>query len=298
MTIGDVLSNAAAQFHAAGIPTARLDAEILLAYCLGCERMEFIKRPDRTIEGDDLIRFTKMVARRTEDEPVAYLTRRKEFWGFTLEVSPDVLIPRPDTEVLVEEALEICRREGWGTPRIADIGTGSGAIALALAFQLPHAHIAATDISPNALKLAEINARRLGLQKAMSFHCGDLLTPLDGLWDLIVSNPPYIAAQEYDALPRGVRDYEPKEALWAGENGLEFYENLVAQAPDHLKDKGWLVLEIGASQADAVRGLLEKAGCYNNIGLRCDYAGLPRVVKARAASSFRRCSRPLYFGER
>ena len=224
MTIGEVLSETATQFHAAGIPTARLDAEVLLACCLRCERIEFIKSPARTIEGEDLTRFTIMVARRLAGEPVAYITGRKAFWSFTLEVTPDVLIPRPDTEVLVEEALAICRKEGWIGPRIADIGTGSGAIALALASELPQAHITATDASPAALKLAEKNARRLGLYKAISFHCGDLLAPLDGLWDMIVSNPPYIAAREYDALPRGVRDYEPKEALWAGENGLEFYE--------------------------------------------------------------------------
>jgi len=281
MTIRGILFEAARKLEAAGIPSARLDAEVLLAFSLGCDRLEFIKYPDKPVSDDQAASFQTLVTRRLNFEPVAYITGRKDFWSFTLEVSPNVLIPRPDTEVIVEEALDLCRSTGFDKPRILDIGTGSGAIALALAREIPGAQITATDISEAALALAEKNARALGLEKSIAFLEGDLLEPVKGSFDIIVSNPPYIGAGEYETLAAGVKDFEPRTALWAGETGVEFYEKLIYQAHSRLTEKGWLLLEIGAKQSESVRAIMTNSGFYDRIAVRADYAGLPRVIKGR-----------------
>jgi release factor glutamine methyltransferase len=207
-----------------------------------------------------------------------------------------VLIPRPDTEIIVEEALKVVKILGSTSEldsglrrndctkkpmRILDIGTGSGAIALALALEITGAKVVATDISPAALNLAQKNAAALGLKEKIDFRQGNLFEPVDDIFDIIICNPPYIAAEEYEKLPAGVKDYEPREALWAGESGLEFYEKLIYQAADFLKKNGWLLLEIGAKQEAGVRKIMEAAGFYDSIEMRRDYAGLPRVIKAR-----------------
>src|SRR4030042_1680618 len=285
MTIREILNEATHSFEAVGIPSARLDAEVLLAFCLKLDRLEFLKNPETKISKTQLADFKKIVARRLKWEPVAYITGRKEFWSFTLEVNQGVLIPRPDTEVIVEEALNIYRTHTFDMPRILDIGTGSGAIALALAKELPQAKIVATDISSGALTLAKKNARSLGLEKQIEFLQGDLFEPVNGIFDIIVSNPPYIADQEYQELPPGVKDYEPKEALWAGQTGVEFYEKLIYQSKNHLNENGWLLLEIGARQEASVRKIMEDYGNYDSISVRNDYAGLPRVIKGRKKES-------------
>ncbi len=281
MTIREIINEATRSLEAVGIPSARLDAEILLSFCLKRDRLDFFKNPEMQITKNKQADFKKLVARRLKWEPVAYITGRKEFWSFTLEVNKDVLIPRPDTEVIVEEALSICKTQAFDKPRILDIGTGSGAIALALAKELPQAKIVATDISPAALTLARKNARRLGLAKQIEFPRGDLFEPVDGIFDIIVSNPPYIANQEYQELPAGVKDYEPRQALWAGQTGVEFYEKLIYQSKNHLKENGWLLLEIGAKQGESVRSMMESAGVYDRIDVRADYASMPRVIKGR-----------------
>lgn len=281
MTIREIINEATRSLEAVGIPSARLDAEILLSFCLKRDRLDFFKNPEMQITKNKQADFKKLVARRLKWEPVAYITGRKEFWSFTLEVNKDVLIPRPDTEVIVEEALSICKTQAFDKPRILDIGTGGGAIALALAKELPQAKIVATDISPAALTLARKNARRLGLAKQIEFPRGDLFEPVDGIFDIIVSNPPYIANQEYQELPAGVKDYEPRQALWAGQTGVEFYEKLIYQSKNHLKENGWLLLEIGAKQGESVRSMMESAGVYDRIDVRADYASMPRVIKGR-----------------
>ena len=205
MTVREILNEATRELEAAGMETARLDAEVLLAFCLQCDRLEFLKNPDLKINKNKPSQYTKLVGRRLKYEPVAYITGRKEFWSFTLEVNKDVLIPRPDTEIIVEEALAIGKN--LICPRIADIGTGSGAIALALAHELPEAKITATDISASALKIARKNARNLKLEKQIEFLKGDLFEPVKDLFDIIVSNPPYISAAEYEELPHGVKDF-------------------------------------------------------------------------------------------
>jgi release factor glutamine methyltransferase len=263
------------------IPSARLDAEVLLSFCLGCDRLEFYKNPDMTISETQLAAFRNLIARRLQWEPVAYITGRKEFWTFVLEVNSTVLIPRPDTEVIVEEAINIYRKIDSPEIKILDIGTGSGAIAIALALEITGAKVVATDISEAAVNLAKKNAAALGLKEKIDFRQGNLFEPVDGIFDIIVCNPPYISAREYEKLPAGVKNYEPREALWAGKSGLEFYEKLIYQAAGFLQKNGWLLLEIGAKQEAGVRGIMEAAGFYDSIEMRRDYAGLPRVIKAR-----------------
>jgi release factor glutamine methyltransferase len=281
MIVHDILNESTKALEAAKIPSARLDAEVLLSFCLGCDRLEFYKNPDMTISEAKLSTFRNLIARRLQWEPVAYITGRKEFWSFSLDVNNSVLIPRPDTEIIVEEALNICRKIDSSEIKILDIGTGSGAIALALASEITGAKVVATDISPAALNLAQKNATALGLKEKIYFQQGDLFEPVDGIFDIIVCNPPYISAQDYEKLPAGVKDYEPQDALLAGKSGLEFYEKLIYQAAGFLQKNGWLLLEIGAKQETGVRGIMEAAGFYDSIEMRRDYAGLPRVIKAR-----------------
>jgi len=281
MLIRDVLKEAIHAFETSGIPTARLDAEVLLSFYLNRDRLEFLKNPTLTINEQQITGFRSIISRRLQGEPVAYITRRKEFWTFSLEVNGDVLIPRPDTEIIVEEALDICRRSNITNLRILDIGTGSGAIALALASELTSAVVVATDISEGAVAQAKKNASALHLEERIDFRQGDWFEPVEGVFDIIISNPPYIAEEEYKRLPDGVRKYEPSIALLAGKKGTEFHEKLIHQAIDFLKKKGWLLLEIGAKQENAIRGLMDASGCYENITMRRDYSGLPRVMRAR-----------------
>lgn len=281
MTIRDLINETTQKLEAEGIPSARLDAEVLLAFFLDCDRLEFIKNPERIVGKTQLIAYDQLVARRLRFEPVAYITGRKAFWSFILEVNHDVLIPRPDTEVIVEEALAVCRAEAFDQPYILDIGTGSGAIALALAREIPGAQITATDISAAALAVARKNAHALGLNHSITFLQSNLFEQVRGEFDIIVSNPPYIGAEEYEMLDAGVKDYEPREALWAGQTGVEFYEKLIYQAHSNLKENGWLLLEIGAKQSQSVRAIMANAGFYDCIDVRYDYAELSRVIKGR-----------------
>ena len=281
MLVRDILNEAARNFAIAGISSPRLDAEILLSFCLGCERLDFFKNPLIPVAEKTLASFQKLADRRLKWEPVAYITSRKEFWSFVLEVNNSVLIPRPDTEVLVEEALNICKQLDFAEIKILDIGTGSGAIALALACEIPLARLTATDISAAALATACKNAHTLHLDSQIEFLQGDLFVPVDDFFDIIVANPPYIAQEEYEKLPVGVKDYEPPEALLAGADGLDFYRKIIAQAPGHLKNNGWLLLEIGATQDVLVGNIFKTSGQYSDISIRKDYAGLPRVIKAR-----------------
>lgn len=281
MTVRDILNETVQAFEIAGIPSARLDAEVLLSFTLGLDRLEFLKNPEMFITEEQLSSYRKLVSRRLQWEPIAYITGYKNFWSFTLKVSRDVLIPRPDTEVLVEEAIEIAKECKSNHIKILDIGTGSGAIAIALASELPNVKITATDIAETALNLAQSNANRLGFKDRINFRRGDLFESVDGAFNIIVCNPPYISAENYQELPSGVKDYEPSSALLAGIKGTEFYERLIYQAKDHLEKNGWLLMEIGAKQEKDIYKIIEDSGFYESVETRKDYAGLPRVVKAR-----------------
>jgi len=232
------------------------DAELLLAHALGRSRSWLYAHRDDPVDPADAERFRALVARRAAGEPVAYLTGRRGFWSFDLRVTPDTLIPRPETELLVELALARIPPEAQA-PRLADLGTGSGAIALALAHERPRARVVAVDLRPGALEVARANAAELGLPN-VEFRQGHWLAPLAGeRFDLIASNPPYIA--EGDPHLDDLR-HEPAPALSSGHDGLDAIRTIAREAPAHLVTGGWLLLEHGWDQGDAVRGILVAAG--------------------------------------
>lgn len=261
--------------------TPRLDAEVLLAHALGRPRTYLFAHPDRRLDAPAARRFAGLVARRRAGRPVAYLTGGREFWSLPLRVTPDTLIPRPETERLVELALrDIPPRTAL---RIADLGTGSGAIALALARERPACRVLATDISAAALRVAQENARRLGLDN-VEFRRGDWCAALGSeTFDLIAANPPYVPAGD-PHLQRGDLRFEPPLALIAGGRGLAAIECIVRQARDHLVPGGRLLVEHGYDQAPAVTGLLARHG-YTAIESVTDAGGLPRVAAARTGDA-------------
>lgn len=271
-TLSELLADAARRLTAIS-ETPRLDAEVLLAEALERPRSYLHAWPERTPEPEQSARFTAWLERRCKGEPIAYLLGRREFWSLELEVSPDTLIPRPETELLVELAL--ARLPADRPVAIADLGTGSGAIALALAVERPLARIVATDRSPVALTVARRNARRLGIRH-IEFREGDWCAPLgDERFDLIAANPPYVAAAD----PRwrqGELRFEPAAALVSGADGLDALRAIIAQAPDCLKPGGWLLLEHGYDQGETVPALLRERG----FDAACDHrdaAGLSRA---------------------
>ena len=256
-----------------GIEGGRLDAELLLADLLQLDRVGLYLNFDRPLDPGELARFRERVGRRARREPLQYILGRAEFWSLPFRVGPAVLVPRPDTEVLVEEALD----RAPVTPQILDVGTGSGAIAVALAHELPAARVTALDISATALAVAQQNAADNGVAERIRFVEGDLHALAPEAFDLVVANPPYIAEGELAGLMPEVRDFEPRLALAGGADGLDAYRALARQAPRLLTAAGWLLVEVGAGQAEAVRALLAAAG-LTNLFCRDDYAGVPRVV--------------------
>ena len=280
-TVGRLLSWTAGWLAERGSEAPRLEAEVLLAHVRGCQRIMLYTAFDEVVPEDERARFRDLVRRRGAGEPVAYLVGSREFFSLPLAVSPAVLVPRPETEGLVVRVLDLGRV--IEAPRIVDVGTGSGAIALAVAKNLPRARITATDVSAAALEIARLNVERLGLAGRIELHAGDLLAApaLAGPWDVIVSNPPYVKEDEVASLPRDVREHEPRGALVAGPRGVEVIERLVAQAAEHLAPGGWLVLEAGPGVAAEVERLLGATpGLAPGPTLK-DLAGLPRVFQAR-----------------
>ncbi len=276
MTLGTAIRDAA-RLLSAHTEAARLEAEILLAEILQRPRSYLFAWPERVLSPAEDAAYAALLVRRIAGEPVAYLTGTREFWSLALEVSPAVLIPRPETELLVELALEYCRPDV--PARIADLGTGSGAIAVALAHAAPSWQIVATDRSAAALAIAEGNAQRLGLGN-IRFRSGDWCAALPaGEFDLIVSNPPYLAADD-PHLQRDGLPFEPQSALVAGADGLDDLRRICADARTHLTRGGWLLLEHGYTQAPAVQAMLT-AGGYIEVASRRDWAGQPRATLGR-----------------
>lgn len=263
---------------------ARRDAEALLLHALRKDALDtnlawLIAHGHETLPVHLTRDFRAWVERRRAGEPIQYITGESEFYGLSFRVNRYVLIPRPETENLVEKAIELSR--GFERQRIVDVGTGSGAIAVALASNLPDAHIYATDVSASALRVAQANAARNGVEERVVFHEGDLLTPVAGLhFDLVVSNPPYVAEGDRDSLSVEVRNYEPAQALFAGGDGLEVYRRLIPAAFSRLALDGFIALEIGFGQQPAVKALLAAAG-FTGIEFANDLQGIPRVVVAR-----------------
>ncbi|MGB9202427.1 MAG: peptide chain release factor N(5)-glutamine methyltransferase [Terriglobales bacterium] len=296
MQLRQALNAAIERLTGARVPSPRMNAELLIMFTLACGRAYLYAHPERELTPSETQRYDDALARRATGVPAQYITGHQEFWGLDLIVSPAVLIPRPETEQVVEAVLELAKADGRepalslpkGRPsphglRIVDMGTGSGAIALALAKELPPAEIHATEISPEALELARANAARHELTSRIEFHQADLL---DGLppssFDFVVSNPPYVGESEEDSVQLEVRKFEPRNAVFAGPTGLEVIERLIPQAHAALCPGGWLVFEISGTIADRVRGLLAS---WDEVEIRNDLQGIARVATARKSTN-------------
>jgi release factor glutamine methyltransferase len=263
-----------------GSPSPRLDAEVLLMRFLGMDRVQLCMKPERELSPGEAAGFARWVERRILGEPVAYILGEKEFWSLRFEVGREVLIPRPETECLIEEVLRFYHPPGEDL-RLLDIGTGSGAIGVVLARELPAARVIATDIAPGALAVARRNAAAHGVEGRMEFFQGDLFAAVSGDFDIICSNPPYIPEAEYAILPAGIRNFEPSGALIAGSDGLYFHRRIIREGLDRLKEGGRIFVEIGEGQREQVEALFRDAGGYDDISFGRDYGGIDRVASAR-----------------
>ena len=276
-TISVTLKLAIQQLRAAGVPNDLLDAQTLLAAALGKDRTYLIINFSEQLTSEALEKYQALIDRRATGEPLQYITGRQEFFGLEFMVTPDVLIPRPETELLVEETLRLT--QGINQPLIIDVGTGSGCIAIALAREIEDAKVIATDISVGALRVAHSNAQKHELQNQISFIEGDLFSGIETETkaDFIVSNPPYIAADEMPGLQREVRDWEPKTALTDFGDGLEFYRRLLQEAPAYLKPGGHFICEMGYEQSEKIQALVDRQ-IWNTPNILPDLQGIERVM--------------------
>lgn len=282
MQLKQAIDSAYQLFLEHDVPSPRLNAELLLMFVLGRERAYLYAHPERELTTDEQAQYEEVIRERARGCPTQYITGHQEFWGLDLLVSPAVLIPRPETEHAVETVLELVkeyRLEGSGRLKLIDVGTGSGCIALALASELPQTEIHACDISEDALEMARINAARLALGSKVLFRKSDLLDVYSGQqFDFVISNPPYVGEADADKVQRQVREFEPKIAVFSGHEGLDIYRRLIPQALDHLRPGGWFVAEIGYSEEEKVKALLEG---WSSIQVTPDLQGIPRVIAAR-----------------
>jgi release factor glutamine methyltransferase len=305
MQLKQALTSALDRLEAAEVGSPRLNAEVLLMFVLGVHRAYLYAHPERELTPEEEARYDEVLAQRSTGIPSQYITGHQEFWGLDFVVSPAVLIPRPETEHLVETVLELAR--GLPHPKIVDVGTGSGAIALALAHELKGAEVYAVDLSADALEIAEANASRLQLDGRVKFAQCDVLKPIQNQvvipsevnlpkadersrgtpivagfsdFDFVVSNPPYVGFDEADKVQKSVRDFEPKMAVFAGERGLDIIGPLIEQAHRALKPGGWLAMEIGYSMRDAVVNLLDPT-LWDEVRVVPDLQGIPRVIAGR-----------------
>lgn len=302
-TVREWLAEAVGILDGAGFGTACRDAEWLLAHVLGVERWALYLEPERGVPAEAAERLTRLLARRRRREPLQHLLGWEEFCGLRLRVTPQVLIPRQETEFLVEWALAILRRAGVSPLRVIDLGTGSGAIACALAHSLPHVSVVGVDISAAALAVAAENIRALGLEGRIRLLQGDLFGPLAHprgtrtqaggastpragvparpVADLVIANPPYIASGALATLPVEVRDYEPRLALDGGPDGMAFHRRILTEAPGYLKPRGWLLMEIGEGQAEPLARVLAAQEAFESVEVRKDLGGVDRMIGAR-----------------
>jgi release factor glutamine methyltransferase len=295
-TIIKLLTRTTGYFQDKGVSEARTSAEVLLAHVLGVSRLDLYLRHEQPLTPEELARFRALVKRRAAGEPTAYLTGRKEFWSLDFKVTPAVLIPRPETEILVEGVLEAMRTSVpplqssqdpkpttrtrlWGL----EIGVGSGALVTVLARELPEMTWTAVDISWAALEVAMENARQHHLADRLYFLQGDLFSGLKPApwFAVIAANLPYIPESDWQALPRDIREYEPKEALLGGKDGLALLRPMAREAHRYLRPGGWLVLEVGEGQAEPLKELLDRVGAYDRLDFLKDYQEIDRVVRAR-----------------
>jgi release factor glutamine methyltransferase len=280
-TVGATLREGVRQLESASVTSAALAAELLLMHVLGRDRTFLYAHPEDPVNPVQAEAFLSLLIKRSAGAPTQYLTGRQEFWGMDFEVTPDVLIPRPETEHLIEVAVARIGESRRNNPlRIADVGTGSGCIAVALAKEFPSANIFATDISSAALAVAKRNAARHIFTNRITFIECNLLEgiPQQPPFDIIVSNPPYVARKDAASLPVDVREHEPEIALFAGEEGMGIYVPLIAQAAKYLTEGGLLVLELGYGLFEPVSELLEARRGWTRVSATQDLAGIPRVI--------------------
>jgi release factor glutamine methyltransferase len=275
MQLKEALRSAITLLEENRVGSPRMNAEVLLMFVLGCDRAYLYAHPERELSSDEQSRYDEALEQRARGIPAQYITGHQEFWGLDFVVGPGVLIPRPETEHLVEAVLGLSKNTE--PRRIVDVGTGSGCVALALASELPDAEIHATEISEEALEIARANAARLGLEQRVVFHATDLLQGLSGRFDIVASNPPYVGESEYDKVQLEVRKFEPRCAVFAGAEGMDVIRRLAPQARAVLRPGGALALEIGFSQEAAVREVLRE---WENVRTVPDLQGIPRVVIA------------------
>ena len=279
-TISKQLSKATASLEAAGIDTARLDAEVLLAYVLNSRRLALYVHVAQELTDEQIKRYENLILRRLERIPVAYLVGHKEFMGLNFAVTPDVLIPRLDTEVLAQGVIEHLQDFSGRAIEIADIGTGSGAICISILKFLDNAIADAVDVSAKALDIARFNAEKFNVTDRINFYEGSLFEPLAGKkFDVVISNPPYVLSGDMDNLQPEIST-EPRIALDGGADGLDFYRQIIDAAPNFLNDDGFLAVEVGANQADAVVKLINETGAFSYTQVWKDLANIERVVAA------------------
>ncbi|UYO40325.1 peptide chain release factor N(5)-glutamine methyltransferase [Rhodopseudomonas palustris] len=282
-TIAFARRRLARQFQDAAIESAALDARLLVGEVTGLDLTGLLVQAERILTAEENERLQSLAARRLGGEPVARILGMREFWGLPFELSADTLVPRPDTETIVEAALAILQERALPAPRILDIGTGSGAILLALLHERPDAIGVATDISLGALRTARRNAQRLGLDDRAGFVACDYASALQGRFDLIVSNPPYIPANEIAGLDREVREHDPRRALDGGADGLDAYRKIIPESVRLLQPRGALVVEIGQGQERDVSALMQASGLTVSDPFRPDLSGIFRGVTGRLA---------------
>jgi release factor glutamine methyltransferase len=302
-TILEILRWTTDYFHTKRVSEPRASAEVLLAHTLGVSRLDLYLRYDQPLNPEELARFKALVVRRREGEPVAYLTGHREFWSLDFHVTPAVLIPRPETETLVAAAVEAAedkispkdmgqeevqpknenRKPETPPLRGLEVGVGSGAVVVALAKELPRADWVAVDLSEEAIDVARDNARRHGVDGRIHFLRTDLLAGIkpEAVFTVLVANLPYVPRRQWEQLPREIKDFEPRQALLGGEDGLSLIRPLIRQAHRHVKAGGWVLLEVAEGQAPEVVTLLQQTGAYEYVETIKDYSGIERVVRAR-----------------
>jgi len=283
VTVGQLLEEGTKRLSEIGVSTPRLDAEVLLYNLLDVERIYLIMYPDKEVSKKIEESFWSNIEKRAKFMPIQYIVNNQEFMGLEFMIEQGVLIPRGDTEILVEKVIDIYEKEfSPNSVKIMDIGTGSGAIVVSLAKFINNSILTAIDISPKALEVAKKNANSNGVEKRITFHLGSLFNPIKGedeykTYDFIISNPPYIPRAVVETLDPWVKDYEPRLALDGGEDGLDFYREITITAKDYLKEEGWLLFEIGYDQGESVSELLNMNG-FRDVKVLQDLAGLHRVV--------------------
>ncbi|HSB09019.1 MAG TPA: peptide chain release factor N(5)-glutamine methyltransferase [Blastocatellia bacterium] len=285
-TIAEAIAEGSSRLEGSAVGEPRRTAGVLLCHLLGIERTHLLTRSEQPVKPADYDKFLRLIERRSAGEPTQYITGHQEFYGLDFIVSPDVLIPRPETEFLVERVIELAGVIEEERPLIVDVGTGSGCIAVAVAVRVPRARLIATDVSEAALEVARRNAERNGVRDRIEFLAGELLTPLAGkagAVDILASNPPYVNEGRPELIQREVRDWEPRIALFGGGDGLEFYRRLLAEGSELVKPGGFLVVEIGYSQFEAIEAMIAGSS-WELVDVTRDLQGIPRTITVRRPS--------------